>query len=126
MNADEIRAKIEAAKQKWPERDVYVPHWDATVKVRGMSGEQRCDYQAYTSASDHNAERFRLKLLSLCVCDEAGELLYPNNHGAEYGEVPGVQLDRLTDAALELSFMTDSEIKELEKNSQTMAENGSG
>lgn len=125
MKASDIRAAVEASKAKWPQKTVEVKPWGCSVLVRGMSLGDRCDYQHFIGKSDKNADLYRLKLLSITVCDEDGERLFPDNDGEEFGELPGSHLDDLTDVALDLSFRSDEELEEQEKNSQSGEANGS-
>jgi|SRR5690554_1171261 len=116
MNADEIRAKIEAAKQKWPEVEVRIQEWDVTVKVRGLTYGQRIEFAKWNTDNPGETKRQHFKLLSLSVCDESGAPIFPDNDGIEFEGLPGRQVGMLTSHAFALSYMDNDEKEELEKN----------
>lgn len=66
-----IREKIRDAQDR-PEETVPIPEWGVVLRVRGLSA---ADAAALTS--DNSGDIYAQLLLSRCVCDEAGELVYP-------------------------------------------------
>lgn len=88
------RDKIKAAQDR-PEETVPIPEWGVTLRVRGMSAADAAGLSTL-SASDSYAQR----MLSLCVCDDDGNQVYPTD--ADAAEIMGKSLPivkRLLEAA---------------------------
>ncbi len=68
---DSVRDRIRAAEDR-PEETVEIPEWGVTLRVRGMSAAD-----AAALATDTGSDLYAQRLLSRCVCDEAGAPVYP-------------------------------------------------
>lgn len=121
MPIDDIKAAFtQAAQKELPRKIVPVPSLGIELAVVGMNGRDRSLFRRYCSNHKGKDETHAAKLLSLTVCDpESGERLYPGNHGDEFmGLGPEYQndIDNLIEAAYDLSFASEDEADELEKN----------
>lgn len=90
-------------------RDVDVPEWGGTVRVRGLSGRARDAFELTLSEPGPDGDRVpsvanvRARLLIRCLVDEAGTRLFADTDAYALGEKAGNVLDRLFDVACELS-----------------------
>lgn len=111
---------------------VYVPEWHDEVIVRGLTGEERDDYEAsrrqIRNAGTPRAEvvfiqdNARAALLVKCLIDEDGERLFTDRDAPALGQKNGAALDRLYDVATRLSGMSDDEAEAIEGNSETASD----
>lgn len=106
-----------------PEEDVHVPEWGGWVKVRGLSGKQRDDFEKSIMVGKGrdrsvNLSNMRAKLVSRTVVDEEGGLLFGEADVPALGEKSAVALQRIVDVALRLSGLTEQDEEELLKNSE--------
>lgn len=81
---DSIRDKIKAADDR-PEERIEIPEWGVTLRVRGLSATD-----AAALATDTSSDLYAQRLLSRCVCDEAGAPVYPT--AADAAELMGKNL----------------------------------
>lgn len=101
--------------------DIEVPEWGGTVRVRGMSGAQRDDYE--TSIIEQrgndrkvNLRNARAKLVARCIVDEAGMTIFTSEDVPALGRKSAVALERVFDAARRLSGMTEGDVERLAEN----------
>lgn len=66
-----LRDQINAANDR-PEESVEIPEWGVTLRVRGLSAADSA-----ALADESGGERYAQRLLSLCVCGDDGEPVYP-------------------------------------------------
>ncbi len=105
---------------------VEMPMWGGIVLMAPMTGEARDRFEADTltlkerNTQDPNKSlhNFRARLVSLCLVDEAGVLLFTASDVAALGEKSGAALDRLFDCAREINGMTEADVEELSGNSE--------
>jgi hypothetical protein len=118
-----------------PTRDVDVPEWGGTVRVRALSGSDRDAYEASMRtvmpdgtggmkvvADESNA---RAKLAAHSMVDENGERLFGDHEVSRLGLKSAEALHRVFMAAAELSGLTDDAEKEIEGNSEAAPGGGS-
>lgn len=101
--------------------DVEVPEWGGTVRVRGMSGAQRDDYEASIIEQRGNDRKVNLrnaraKLVARCVVDEDGRTMFTTEDISALGRKSAVALERIFDAARRLSGMTEGDVERLAEN----------
>jgi hypothetical protein len=119
---------IIAAAEDVPFEDVEVPEWSgATVRIRGLTGTERDDYEAKSAAVRQSKGRaeiemrlanYRSKLLVKCLLDpENNERVYTDNEAPELGKKAGVVVNRLFELAVRLSGMDDKALEAAEGNS---------
>jgi len=111
-------------------RDVDVPDWGGTVRVRALSGKERDAYEASCMierpAVGADGKRIRgqlemhrsllnirAKLVVRAVIGEDGQRLFKDTDAAALGEKSGAVLDKLFDVAAELSGLTAEDVEEL-------------
>ena len=101
--------------------DIEVPEWGGEVRVRGMSGAQRDDYEAsilQQNGSDRkvNLANARAKLVARCLVDADGRLLFTADDVRALGRKSARALERVFDKARELSGMTEKDVESLAEN----------
>lgn len=104
---------------------VHIPDWGGDVMVRGLTGEQRDEWEASLTMRAGrgpkaemvpNMRNFRARLVVLCVVDETGQLLFGPQDVATLAKKSGAPLDKLYGVAARLSGITDSDVEELTKD----------
>jgi len=98
--------------------DVKVPQWGGTVKVRGLTGEDRDAFEeSLLQGKGKNREvrlhNFRAKLVSLCVVDEKGERLFSQAEVQKLGRKSAAALSAVSNVAQRLSGLTEEDVEEL-------------
>jgi len=101
--------------------DIAVPEWGGTVRVRGMSGTQRDEYESSIIEQRGNDRKVNLrnaraKLVVRCVVDEEGRTMFTVDDIAALGRKSAVALERIFDAARRLSGMTEGDVERLAEN----------
>lgn len=101
--------------------DIEVPEWGGTVRVRGMSGQQRDDYEASIIQQNGNDRKVNLsnaraKLVARCLVDESGALLFATDDVRALGRKSARALERVFDKARELSGMSEQDVENLAEN----------
>jgi hypothetical protein len=101
--------------------DIEVPEWGGTVRVRGMSGAQRDDYEASIIEQRGNDRKVNLrnaraKLVARCVVDGEGKAIFTTDDISSLGRKSAVALERVFDAARRLSGMTEGDVERLAEN----------
>ena len=103
---------------------VYVPEWNGHVYVRTMTGLERDDWEKYVTdriGSDKPIRghlNIRAKLCSYCLSDKAGARLFNDDQVITLSQKNAKALDIVYEAALKINRLTQSEIEEIEKNSE--------
>lgn len=103
-----------------PFRDVEVPEWGGSVRVRTMTGGERDEFEAslYEKQGDelvYKREHFRAKLLARCIADEKGDLLFRAGDIEKLSRKSAKALNRLFDAAQELNAISKEEQEAIKK-----------
>ncbi len=112
------------AAEDLPMERVEVPEWDGFVYVRTITGVERDRYENGCFAGkgkkrEWGLRNVRARLAVLSVCDETGAPLFTDNDAAALGEKGAKALDRVFDVAQRLSGLSDEDVEELAKNSET-------
>lgn len=105
-----------------PTRDVDVPEWGGTVRVRGLSGADRDEYEA--SMAEMRGDKMvpmlanmRAKLVARAIVDEDGNRLFNELDIGRLGQKSGLALQRVFEAAQELSGLGERAEEEAAGNS---------
>jgi hypothetical protein len=100
-------------------REVVVPEWGITLRVRGLTAGERDRYElALREQKDRRVSRnIRGLLVALSVVDDDGKRVFKNADAVELSKLPAGPVDRLFEAAAELSGLTPKDQEELEKKS---------
>jgi hypothetical protein len=96
--------------------------------IRTMSGRERDAYDAsINDGKNQNFDNMSARLVVRCLCDEQGELLFPDPAtGAEtIGEWPTSIVDPLFDACRDLNHMKRGAVEEAAKNSEPSPDDSS-
>jgi hypothetical protein len=100
-------------------KDVPVPEWGGTVRVRGLSGRERDSYEAsivQVSSSGSrrvSLENLRARLVSFACVDEEGNRLFSDDDVLALGDKSAAALERVFDEARKLSGLTEGDVEEL-------------
>lgn len=102
--------------------DVFVPEWDAWVKVRSLNASERDHFEASTVQRNGkrvttNLENIRARLCLLCMVDEEGNRLFDEGDTFPLGGKSASALDRIFTVAQKLNGLRDEDVDELAKNS---------
>lgn len=113
-----------------PTEDISVPEWGGTVRVRGLSGKGRDEYWASMTVQRGNRQTLDVanataKLVARCVVGEDGEPLFTQNDVHALGERSGAALNRVFEVASRLSGISDEDMDEAGKSSQSTQNGGS-
>lgn len=118
------REQILAAKDIQTEL-VPVPEWGGEVLVRGLSGTERDAFEASVveqkgKKTEYNLRNVRARFVALAVVDEKGERVFADpNDVLRLGRKSARALERVWDKARELSGLSDEDVEELSKNSES-------
>lgn len=101
-------------------QDVPVPEWGGDVRIRGLSGSERDEYEAAmvhfapgTATGRLKLENVRARLVSMTAVDENGDRLFTDKDVVLLGKKSGSALDRVFEAAKRLSGLSDEDVEEL-------------
>lgn len=108
-----------------------VPEWGGRVHVRTISGVERDAYedslwQLRGKNRVFTQRNIRAKLVAVAACDKNGNRLFSDTQVEQLGLKNSAALDRLFDAAQRLNKITDKDIEELVKNSESAQSDDSG
>lgn len=116
-----------------PEEVVGLPELgpDKQVKIRGLTGAQRDSWEASLikyKGNDRqiNARNARARLISMCAIDETGKRLFSQADIEALGNLSAKIIQRMYEAALRVSGVTDADVDELTKNSGDAPSGDSG
>jgi hypothetical protein len=95
-------------------RDVEVPEWGGTVRVRAMTGIDRDAFEQDTMRLDGeklvpDRSNYRAKLLAHCIVNEKNELIFTAKDIEALGRKSFRALDRVVTAAIELNGISKKE-----------------
>jgi len=115
LNKDQI-----LAAEDLPFKDVEVPEWGGTVRIRTMTGGERDAFEAsiYETVGDKvqfNRQDFRAKLLSKVIVDGNGIRLFSDKEIAQLSAKSAKAINRLFDVAQEINGISKAEQDALEK-----------
>lgn len=102
-------------------RDVDVPEWGGTVRVKSLTGRERDEFEQSTVEGKgknvrQNLTNFRAKLVALAVVDEDGHRLFEPKDVNYLGIKNAAALQRVFNVAAELCGMTDKDVSDLTEN----------
>jgi hypothetical protein len=120
------RKQILAAQDRQPET-VAVPEWGGEVQVRGLSGRERGQYELWATSSKINkagkliqgdatldlVAMVRVRLISLCIVDEAGIRLFGDADIEALADKDSAPIERVFDVAARLSGLSSADAQTL-------------
>lgn len=103
-----------------PFRDIDVPEWGGSVRVRTMTGRERDAWESLiyvTTGKDVQFKKddFRAKLLAKTIVDENGSLLFTEAEIAALSGKSSKVISRLFDAAQDLNGISKEVQENIEK-----------
>ncbi len=106
------------------QESVEVPEWGGSVIVRGLTGAQRDRFEASMFGQRQGKPVFRLQnlraqLVMLSVVDEQGKQLFDESDVMALGQKSAAALQRIWNVAQRLSGLTEADVEELTKNSES-------
>lgn len=101
-----------------PTKLVSVPEWGGDVRMRGLTGTERDQYEAslFQQRGEKRVlrtENARARLVALCLIGDDGERMFSDAEMKELGRKSGKVLDRLFDEARKLSGLGNDDVEEL-------------
>ncbi len=104
-------------------KELFIPEWNGTVLIRGLSGRERDKWEASVMQQkgnnmQYNLRNARAKLASLCVVDEKGKRIFTDDDVLKLGNKSSKALDRIFGLAQDLSGISKEDVDELTKNSE--------
>lgn len=108
-------------------KDVPVPEWapegaenaaDYEVRLRMLTGKQRDAFEASTvenkgGKSKQNLDNFRARLVSRCIINEEGEVMFSAADIPALGDKSSVALGRVFDACQTMNGFSEADVEEL-------------
>lgn len=106
-----------------PREEVFVKEWKGSVIIKGLTASERDDFESQIFTGEGKSRKFnykdlRARLLSLTICNEAGERIFSDGDIEKLGKKSGKIMDRLFDKAQKLSGIGQTDLDELLKNSK--------
>ena len=103
-------------------KEVAVPEWGGTVRVRGLTAAQRdvVEAQAVSARGKDvsiNMAGLRASMAAMAIVDENDKPLFTKADVKALGEKSGTALDRVFEVVTSLSGMSDNDVDELVGNS---------
>jgi hypothetical protein len=100
---------------------VTVPEWGGTVIVRGLTGDERDDFEASCirgkgRKTEVNYRNARAKLVVRCCYKPDGSRLFNDDDAAAVGKKGAAAVSRVYEVGARLSGLTEEDLEELAKN----------
>lgn len=101
--------------------DVEVPEWGGVVRVRGLTGAERDDFEASVveqrgKKTRFNMQNFRAKLVVRAAINGDGQRLFTDKDAPLLGRKSAAALQRVFEVAQRLSGLSDQDVEELVGN----------
>jgi hypothetical protein len=99
--------------------DVPVPEWGGVVRVRSLTGTERDGFEASVVQFRRDGSRelrlanVRARFVALTAVGEDGERLFSDDDVKGLGRKSAAALERVWDAARQLSGLSDNDVEEL-------------
>jgi len=103
-----------------PIREIDVPEWGGTVRVRALDAEGR--WRLMMSASDSGGKLpvdWEAKILALCICDESGQRMFEEKDAASLLSKSAAAYSRVATICREISRLdTEDTIEDIRSDFQ--------
>lgn len=96
-------------------KDIEVPEWGGTVRLRGLSAAERDNFEA-NLAQTQDLSNLRSRLVVLALIDEEGNRLFKDSEAKALGEKNALVIMRLFEIVRDLSGMSDEDLQEAQGN----------
>jgi hypothetical protein len=105
-------------------KEIAVPEWGGSVLVRGLTGKERDQYEAAIFQVKGNRATFkpdfvRARLVAMSVVDTQGERVFSDGDVLGLSTKGAAALDRVFTVARRLSGLSERDISEMTKNSES-------
>ncbi|MFA5161867.1 MAG: hypothetical protein WC421_06440 [Elusimicrobiales bacterium] len=125
LNKEQIKSVSDLETQ-----DVEVPEWGGTVRLKSLTGAERDRFEAGVVQGQGrnttvNMQNLRAKLVAQSAIGEDGKPLFTEEDVKWLGEKSAKALNRLFNAAQQLSGLSESDVKELAGNFKDARSEGS-
>jgi len=116
LTRDAILAAVDIQSE-----DVPVPEWGGTVRIRGLSGTERDQYEAWIIQGkgknrDVNLRQSRAKLVMMCAVDADGKRLFDEADIIRLGAKSALAMQRVFDKAAALSGLDEDTLEQIQDN----------
>lgn len=112
-----------------PTKEVPVPRWGGSVRVRSMTGCERDQFEAEIVASRRDGKvspgNVRARFVAMCVIDEAGNNVFTANDIEALGRKSAATLDKVYQEILSFNALSEDDVDELVGNSEPVPNGGS-
>lgn len=100
------------------------PEWGGEVWVRGLTAKERDEFESSIlvmrgKTQELNMKQARTKLAVLSICDEQGKRLFGEGDIGVLSAKSSIPLNRIFETAQRLSGLTQEDVDELTKNSES-------
>jgi hypothetical protein len=96
---------------------VNVKEWGDEVYIRVMTvGELDAYQREWVGKKETGVDNFRAKFLARCLCDQAGQRLFPDDQIHKLAGKSAKVVCRLFDMAAKHNAITEKDVEELAKN----------
>ena len=110
----DLATKILATK-RLETRDLHVPEWDATVRIKKLSDNEREAWERRAFGKDNKPQpHFKARLISACLVDDEGNQLFGPTQEKDLGELPSHVLAKVWAACFEYNKVSEDDLAELE------------
>lgn len=111
-----------------PTTDVDVPEWGGSLRVRGLTGAERDQFEEWVlrGRTRVSLANVRARLVAMACVDEQGERLFQDADVEELGAKSGRALDRVFDVISRLSGLMPADVEALAKNLRGARRGASG
>ena len=103
-----------------PTRDVPVPEWGGTVRVRSISAAERDEFEEQTLAARREGRvlprNVRARMMAACIVGEDGQRLFSEDDIEALGDKSVAATDRVYAAVSELNALSEKDVEELAGN----------
>lgn len=103
-------------------KEVDVPEWGGTVRVKALTGKERDAFEASMIKGEGKDRKtdftnMRARLCGLCMVDDSDARVFDDNEISMLGAKSSAALDRVFSVAQELNGMSQKDVEDLAKNS---------
>jgi len=104
-------------------RDVHVPEWNVTLRVKSLTGAERDEFEAGITSikgdkTNTNLRGMRAKLAIACCVGDDGKPVFKSSDLQALAAKSARALSRIFDVAAELNGLSKSDVEELTGNSE--------
>lgn len=110
LSADDLQTK-----------DVYVPQWKGTVRIRTMTAGERDLFEQMMFSGknkDDRRDNVRAAMLSLTVVDDKGNRLFSEDHVKKLKDKSAAAVDKIFAEVQKMNAVSDDDVEDMVKNSE--------